>query len=763
MKQIGLVTYYNSDNYGAMLQAYALKTEIEKNNCECTIISHDRFSAKTNEFQRNDNNHVNRWKFGQLVKGARLVVCKYQKSVVYEKERTRIKCSKFRDECFPKKTEVFYYSTKQILEDPPMFDGYVCGSDQIWNPERIEGSEPFYLAFAPEGRNRISYAPSIGTRTIPSEYTSFYQTYISMFDSLSVREKSGCQAIYNMTSIMPECVLDPTFLLSYNEWIEFSDADYNTPDEYILCYFLGKENLIRNAKVINSIAKRMNCKVVVLPYGMHCADKRWLGPTEVGPKQFVKLIKDAKYVLTDSFHGTSLSILLKKDFNVFSGDDSFSFANRFDRIKNILDISCLGNRMYKDCNDIDLSKIDHDAVQNIMYPTIIKSKEFLTNALNKVEKNHSKHSKVPHLASYESCTGCSSCISSCADHAITMKADKAGFWRPVIDEEKCIKCGKCERKCPVRNPIKNEGNFQFYAIYANDKEFRRKGSSGNAFGLFANQVLKEGGDVFGAVLSDNCRELYFDSASNVGMNKLQKSKYFEADMRNTIERIEKLLAAGKTIMFTGTPCQAAGIRKYFGKNDKLLICDFICHGVSSSYWFGKYLSRIEEQYQSKATSVSFRSKRLGWRLYCMLIEFANGKHYLKTRYADPYYIDFFRNKHLRTNCYCCNRIIHSCADITFGDYWACNTKHNIEDTDEGVSVVRIGTQQGEKYLLSIPTESMNIIHLSEQDVDETFVYRMRKKPDDCDILPDTFNMHPHLNIKQWTQKVYYEGFVRHWN
>lgn len=765
MKTIGLVTYYNSDNFGAMLQAYALKREIEKNGCRCTLISHNRFSVVHKELAGGSGSKTaRRVKTGvRHPRSLKMIASGQTKDIKRGKKRAKIKCASFRDEFFPDKTEIFYYNTDQIMKDPPIFDGYVCGSDQIWSPERFTGAEPFFLDFVPEGRPRIAYAPSLAMTTIPDGMKESYKTLVSKFSDVSVREKKGCDAIEEAVGIRPKWVCDPTFLMSQVEWEEFSDVKTDTPERYIFCYFLSKENLLRARGVINKTAAELNAKVLVLPFGEHVIDSRWIGPRDVGPREFTALIRNACYVLTDSFHGTSLSILLEKNFNVYAGMKTAEFANRFDRIANILKLSGLENRAFTDASDLKPSDIPYEAVYEKLYPFIKSSKRFLKEALDKVEEQPPVKHKPPRLASYESCTGCSACAAACPFGAVTMQPDHAGFWRPVIREELCVHCGKCEKKCPVRNPApKSPVRPDYYAIYARDPEMRMRGSSGNAGGLFSEVILKENGEVFGAALSDDCRELSFKSASEVGLEKLQKSKYFEAGMRDVILRIREQLDLGKKVMFTGTPCQAAGVRKIFGGNPNLLICDFICHGVTPAKWFGLYLDEMEALYGAKAVDVGFRSKAMGWRLYCMKIEFDNGKTYLKSQAADPYMLDFFENNHLRTNCYSCSRALHSVADITLGDYWAVNVKHNMKDTDEGISFVCLRTEKAKRFFEEnfIGNEAVFVQKLSDGEVDETLVSRVRKVPKGNDIIPEKFNIKPQLGAKGNIKKLYYEQYVR---
>ena len=763
MKSIGLVTYYNSDNFGAMLQAYALQSAIEKNGCQCTVISHDRFSVVQKELA-SDGKLKRHLKTGvRYPRSVKMIAAGQDKAVKRGKKRAKIKCAEFREEFFPRKTEIFYYTTEQIISDPPVFDGYVCGSDQIWSPERFTGAEPFFLDFAPEGRNRIAYAPSVAVTKIPDEMKEGYKRLVSRFTDVSVREKKGCDAIEEATGIRPEWVMDPTFLLTREDWNAFSDVPVDAPKRYIFCYFLGKENLLRARKMINKVAAHFNAEVVVLPYGEDSADGKWHGSLNAGPREFTALIRGAEYVLTDSFHGTSLSILLNKNFNVYAGMKTAGFANRFDRIANVLKLSGLEHRAFTDGGSIDLSEISYDDVREKLDPMIEASKKYLSQALNKVQPQPPVKYSQPHLASYESCTGCSACVAACPVGALEMKEDKAGFWRPVVNEDACIRCGKCEKKCPVRCPSERNGEKPGYiALYAKDKEVRGRGSSGNANGLLAEAVLQKGGEVFGAAMSDDCYSLSFKSASEVGLEKLQKSKYFEAGMGDVIPQIKAELNKGRFVMFTGTPCQAAGVRKIFGNHPKLLICDFICHGVTPAKLFASYLKEMEKQFGSKAKEVGFRSKAIGWRVHCMKIDFEDGQTYVKSQAADPYFIDFFGNKHLRTNCYSCARALHSVADITLGDYWAVKDKKNMEDTDEGISIVVLRTENAKRFFEENIAKNPGVFMqtLSSGEVDETLVARVRKVPKGNDVIPDKFNLNPALSVKGKLRKAYYENYAR---
>ena len=233
-------------------------------------------------------------------------------------------------------------------------------------------------------------------------------------------------------------------------------------------------------------------------------------------------------------------------------------------------------------------------------------------------------------------------------------------------------------------------------------------------------------------------------------------------MGNAISRMRADLDEGKSVLFCGTPCQVIGVRSVLGYRENLFLCDFICHGTPSALWFEKYLRTLENKYESKVTFVDFRSKLVGWAPHCIHIKFGNGKEYIKTSAADPYLIDFSKNLHLRKNCYNCNRILNSQADLSLGDYWAVRVYKNMENTNEGISIVRAQTELGAKYLEKIKTTPQVFSKdLTEHEVERTFIHRNRRIPASCDEFPEVFPMHPKRNIKGWLHYFYYEIFIKH--
>ncbi len=309
----------------------------------------------------------------------------------------------------------------------------------------------------------------------------------------------------------------------------------------------------------------------------------------------------------------------------------------------------------------------------------------------------------------EKCTGCGACASLCPEGCIRMCPDEKGFFVPTIDEEKCVECGICEEACHLNQSHRSRTDeSRFFGAWAKDKEERLGGSSGGVFGLLAEKVMMRGGVVFGAAFDEGFKGLSHKNTDEVGLEQLKKSKYLESRMEDTIGEIKTFLEAGREVLFCGTPCQAMGVRAALGKNyEKLTICDFLCHGVPSQKLYGEYIRALEKKVGAELESISFRSKKLGWKTYCVYAEFKNKKRYLATGFEDPYLRLFLGNRGLRKSCYNCNRAECGEADITLGDFWGVTRLRDFEDSDEGISLVSVRTQKGEKLFEEIKEDLEN--------------------------------------------------------
>ena len=302
-----------------------------------------------------------------------------------------------------------------------------------------------------------------------------------------------------------------------------------------------------------------------------------------------------------------------------------------------------------------------------------------------------------------SCVGCRSCEQVCPVSCIDIRANQEGFLYPVVDENKCISCGKCMRCCPVNN--KELHRFQpqnVYALKNKDEVTIMNSASGGAGDLFATAILKKGGVVFGAAYDEKLHVHHIQVDKIEDKAPLQSSKYVQSDTEHTYLRVKELLANGKEVLFTGTPCQIAGLYSFLGGDQPgLFTVDLICHGVPSPKFFEKYIGDWNKRMDGKVIYYNFRSKeKRGWGTQYLLKTKTKTK--TKTLSLDKYGQHFMAADCYRECCYEClyantNRV----GDVTVGDFWGISKSHPKFFSSKGVSSVFVNTEKGTRLLEAI--------------------------------------------------------------
>jgi len=307
------------------------------------------------------------------------------------------------------------------------------------------------------------------------------------------------------------------------------------------------------------------------------------------------------------------------------------------------------------------------------------------------------------------CCGCTACAAICPKDAITMTPDADGFVYPLVDESKCVHCGLCQRVCAYRNDLPPRSEKEVYAAVSGSTDIRES-ASGGLFAAFAQAVLQRHGAVYGCAMEYENGKLYprhICVTEVKDLIRLKGSKYVHSDMEGIYPNVRRRLEAGQTVLFSGTPCQVAGLRKYLGKEyENLLAIDIICHGVPSAKLFRDYIAFEEQKQKAKITSFRFRDKSQGWKLHgAMTLEGG------ETVYFEPeessYYQMFLNSYTYRENCYSCPYASdHRPGDITIGDYWCVELVHpellkengGQLDHEVGVSCLIVNSPKGRKML-----------------------------------------------------------------
>lgn len=320
------------------------------------------------------------------------------------------------------------------------------------------------------------------------------------------------------------------------------------------------------------------------------------------------------------------------------------------------------------------------------------------------------------------CTGCYACLNICPEQCVSMNNDNEGFWYPVVDNERCIDCGLCVKVCPIINRVEYENKPITYACINNREDIRLESSSGGIFTLIAEQIIACGGIVFGARFDDNFNVIHDYVDTKEGLQKFRGSKYLQSRIGETFKEVEKQLEKGRKVLFSGTPCQIAGLKSFLDKpNDSLFTVDIICHGVPSPLVWQKYIEYREAIAGSKARRIAFRRKDEGWKLYSISFIFENDKEYIQTYKSDLYMRAFLKDICLRPSCYNCQfKTLNRDSDITLADFWGIQNILPEMDDNKGTSLLFVNSKKG----LGMFEEIKGNIISKKVDINEAVSYNL---------------------------------------
>ncbi len=303
----------------------------------------------------------------------------------------------------------------------------------------------------------------------------------------------------------------------------------------------------------------------------------------------------------------------------------------------------------------------------------------------------------------QQCCGCAACQQRCPKHCISMLEDNEGFSYPVVDKNLCVDCGLCEKVCHELKPYERRTPLRVLAVINHDENIRSESSSGGIFSIIAEQIIKDGGVVFGAKFDNQWQVTLDYTDSIIGLSEFRGSKYVQARTANTYAMAEKFLKNGRKVMFSGTPCQIAGLHHYLNKQyDNLLTVDFVCHGVPSPKVWGRYLDEVARDTNKVISSIEFRNKDNGWKLFNFKLFYTenDNTYFISSCHQQNHYMRaFLSDLILRPSCYDCKaKHGSSMSDITIADYWGISKNHPEMDDDKGTGLVFVNSDKGNAYL-----------------------------------------------------------------
>jgi len=334
------------------------------------------------------------------------------------------------------------------------------------------------------------------------------------------------------------------------------------------------------------------------------------------------------------------------------------------------------------------------------------------------------------------CCGCSACVSICPQQCIHIKEDNEGFFYPEVDKNQCINCNLCQRSCPILNQSEKRLPLNVYAAKHKDEQIRLASSSGGIFTLLAERIIDEDGVVFGARFNNNWNVIHDYTETKKGLTAFRGSKYVQSYMGNCYQKVKFFLQQGRKVMFTGTPCQIAGLKNYLRKDyDNLLTVDVVCHGVPSPQVWRIYLNEIARKggknsvlfhpisEKQEIKSINFRSKSTGWKKYSFALTLSGATAdeekntvLLSSIFTEnPYMNAFLSNLNLRPSCYACpTKSGKSGSDITIADFWGIEEVLPEFDDDKGISLILPYTEKGIYWLKDLNCEFTKVDYQTAQ-------------------------------------------------
>lgn len=679
--KISVITLHRVKNYGSVLQAYATQRLFEELGAEAEIV--DYISPR---LQDQNARKILTQSSAKANSAVRKLI---HKLVVYPSYAAQKRVFNSFVEKHLRMSQP-YLSEDRLKMYPPRADIYCTGSDQVFNSQ-INGmvEKPFYLDYAPEGCRKIAYAASFGITQIPEGEREETAALLRQYEFVSVREQSGMDILESL-GVEGETVLDPVLCVKPALLRELRSRKARKKP-YILIYELnGESDIAHYAAQVSAVT---GWEVVRISYYYHHIFKK--GHIVVCPSvnEFISLFLDANLVMTDSFHGSALSIQFGKQFW------SVMPPKYSTRLESILSALRLNDRIVT--SDFDPQRaanerIDYAAVTPALVALREQSMGFLHRATDVV---------IPEMKKTGVCTGCGLCARLCPGKAIEMREDESGFRYPAITKIKCLNCPKCAIcRMEEDSPEGEAGGAECFAAVSSDPVSTAQCSSGGLFGVIAKQWLSDGGIVYGCAFDGKMQAAHIRVDSPEDLPKLFGSKYLQSNIVPVFGQIAKDLADGRKVLFCGTPCQTAAVRKYFGDSDRLLLTDILCHGVPPGRVFREYLQTLSQSGEI-CVGYSFRDKQFGWG-NAISFTLADGRGVQRKLFrascADSYYSMFYEGLILRPSCYECRYKGRArVGDITLGDFWGIEKAYPDFDSSKGVSLVLVNTLKGKKAFESI--------------------------------------------------------------
>lgn len=312
------------------------------------------------------------------------------------------------------------------------------------------------------------------------------------------------------------------------------------------------------------------------------------------------------------------------------------------------------------------------------------------------------------------CTACGSCVQKCPQRCLSLAEDGNGFLFPSVSIDKCTNCDLCVKVCPIGTSKNADYIQKSYACINVDGEVLLNATSGGVFGAIAEYVLNQGGVAYGCAYSGHLKAEHIRVEDGKSLSRLFGSKYVQSHTKDTFSQCESDLKEGRLVLYSGTPCQIAGLKKFLIKDySNLITVDLVCHGVASQAYFDKFIDYLEQKENAVCIDYNFRSKKnAGWSVAGVAgFKDKNGKYFEKKQYyfSNYYYFYYLNCAVYRDSCYSCEYAnLSREGDFTLGDLWGAEGLSLDFSTDNGCSLVLVNTKKAQGIFERLKLQSKEI-------------------------------------------------------
>ena len=685
--KIGILTYHASHNYGAFLQAYALcELLIEETGNDVEIVNFNMSQAEVF----------------------------YESIVNSEKDEEQKAYKRARYEMFKSELQrnLRLEGNCLISDDIDTFrewihgryDTVIVGSDEVWKIDGFRGFPNPYWLPGDLGCKKISYAASsrAALSNLTEEQKQQIKGYISDFEYIGVRDEVTKDLIHQLTGRSVYLNCDPTF--AYDFYINKELGKWLLKTKY---HISGKKKcialMITSMRFADSIVRKYGKDFDFVPLStfQKCTNENPV----LNPFEWIQVIAGCDGLITNFFHGTVFAIKGNTPFVSFEIRDIES--DQQSKIYDLLQRNSLENHYFRFDNPEEqslriiapfLADVISGKARKDYTDVCNKEKELLESFLKELPDVRPNHIVISRSAD---CCGCGACVDSCPQLAIKLVNDEKGFWYPHVDEEICINCGRCKDACAFSANKKEYedrtaecGPFEVYGVKHKDEAIRMQSRSGGVFTAISDRVLEEGGSIYGAALTDDFLVVHRRATTSEERDLFRGSKYVQSSMNGVYGQIKGDLRNGRSVLFSGTPCQVAAIKKAMEKEDcsKLYLLDIVCHGFPSQKVWEDYLECREKEHNGRIETVDFRDNQFGWKAHRETFVI-NGIKYDSDDFAKLFISRYIE----RVSCFeCPYKSTYREGDITIADFWGIDDAIPGFNDDKGVSLVIAYTEKGKR-------------------------------------------------------------------